>query len=62
MSLFVTDFNILIYRYLLFFHCALSFECPIYTSKLMLVHECPIIPRIMPAKLVTYNSQNYTAH
>ena len=23
--------------------------------------ECPIIPRILPAKLVTYNSQNYAS-
>ena len=30
-----------------------------YNSKLMLVAKCPIIPRIMAVKLVTYNSQNY---
>ena len=41
-------------RYRLFFHYAL--ECTIILNYAC---ECPIIPRIMPAKSVTYNSPNY---
>ena len=40
--------------YQLFFHYA--FECPIVLNY---APECAIIPRSMPAKLATYNSQNY---